>query len=58
MQLGTHFLQRWNRTQDSVTLSSAETELVALTKLAMEVLGIRSMAIEWEAVMEDCSCQL
>ena len=30
-----------------MTLSSAEAELVALGKLAMEVLGVRTMTAEW-----------
>ena len=46
--LGSHLVKSWSRTQDSVTLSSAEAELVALGKLAMEMLGIRSMGQEWE----------
>ena len=43
VMLGAHLVKSWSRTQDSVTLSSAEAELVALGKLAMETLGIRSM---------------
>ena len=46
--LGSHLVKSWSRTQDSVTLSSAEAELVALGKLAMEMLGVRSMGHEWE----------
>ena len=46
--LGRHLIKTWSRTQDSVTLSSAEAELVALGKLAMETLGVRSMAAEWQ----------
>ena len=45
--LGSHLVKSWSRTQDSVTLSSAEAELVALGKLAMEMLGVRSMGHEW-----------
>ena len=46
----------WSRTQDSVTLSSAEAELVALRKLAIEMLGIRSMVMEWKMILPDaCS---
>ena len=45
--MGQHLIKSWSRTQDSVTLSSAEAELVAPSKLAMEMLGVRSMAIEW-----------
>ena len=46
--LGSHLVKSWSRTQDSVTLSPAEAELVALGKLAMEMLGVRSMGQEWE----------
>ena len=52
MKLGTHLVKSWSRTQDSVTLSSAEAELVALGKLAMESLGIRSMCREWGLTAE------
>ena len=45
--MGHHLVKSWSRTQDSVTLSSAEAELVALSKLATEILGVRSMAAEW-----------
>ena len=45
--IGRHLVKSWSRTQDSVTLSTAEAELVALGKLAAEVLGIRSMISEW-----------
>ena len=44
---GRHLIKAWSRTQDSITLSSAEAELVALGKLAMEVIGIRTMCEEW-----------
>ena len=44
---GCHLIKAWSRTQDSITLSSAEAELVALGKLAMEVIGIRTMCEEW-----------
>lgn len=58
MQLGTRLIKSWSRTQDSVTLSSAEAELVALSELAMEVLGARSMAIEWVIIKQEDSSQL
>ena len=35
-------------TQDNVTLSSAQAELVAMGKAAMETLGIRSMVADWK----------
>ena len=53
---GTYLLKTWSRTQDSVTLSSAEAELVARSKHAAEVLGVRSMATEWEVVGGGCAC--
>ena len=53
VMLETHLVKSWSRTQDSVTLSSAEAELVALGKLAMETLGIRSMCREWRLTSED-----
>ena len=39
-------------------MSSAEAELVALSKLAMEMLGVRSMAHEWRVVEDEVVCQL
>ena len=50
--MGGHLIKSWSRTQDSITLSSAEAELVALGKLAMEALGIRSMCQEWHMMKE------
>ena len=35
-----HFLKGWARTQNSVTLSSAEAELVAMGKAAAELIGV------------------
>ena len=43
-----HLIKSWSRTQDAVTLSSAEAELVAMGKLALEIIGIRSMCEEWQ----------
>ena len=40
IMMGNHLVKAWSRTQDAVTLSSAEAELVALGKLAMEVLKL------------------
>ena len=39
-------------------MSSAEAGLVALSKLAAGIIGVRSMALEWEVVKEGCACQL
>ena len=40
--IGSRFLKGWSRTQNHVTLSSAEAELIALVKCSAELLGIRS----------------
>ena len=45
--VGSHLIKSWSRTKDSVTLSSAGAQLLALGKLAMEMLGARSMTQEW-----------
>ena len=44
---GQHFIKSWSRTQQCVTLSSAEAELVAMTKLIAEMIGLRQMSFEW-----------
>ena len=36
VMIGHHLIKTWSRTQDAITLSSVEAELVALGKLAME----------------------
>ena len=45
--IGTHFLKGWSRTQNHITMSSAEAELIALVKCSAELLGLRSMARDW-----------
>ena len=40
---GNHLLQHWSRTQQSVSLSSAEAELNALNKGGTEGLGVRNL---------------
>ena len=41
--IGGHFIKGWSRTQNHITLSSAEAELIALVKCSAELLGVRSM---------------
>ncbi len=41
--IGGPFIKGWARTQNHVTLSSAEAELVALVKCSAELVGARSM---------------
>ena len=43
LMIGGHFIKGWSRTQNHVTTSSAEAELVALVKCSAELLGLRSM---------------
>ncbi len=44
---GRHFLKAWSSTQKSVTLSSAEAELVAAVKTCTELIGITQLAHDW-----------
>ena len=44
---GSHFIKSWSRTLQCVTLSSAEAELVAMTKLIAELIGLRQLSHEW-----------
>ena len=43
IMIGGHFIKGWSRTQNHITLSSAEAELIALVKCSTELLGVRSM---------------
>jgi hypothetical protein len=45
--VGSHFIKGWSRTQGSITLSSAEAELVAMCKLSAELIGVMTMMKEW-----------
>ena len=58
VMVGRRLFKSWNRTQDAVTLSSAEAELLALGKLAMDMLDIRSMTQEWSIIEERKESQL
>ena len=44
---GSHQLKSWSTTQKSITLSSAEAELVAAVKMSSELVGISQMAFDW-----------
>ena len=46
---GSHLIQHWSRTQQVVSLSSAEAELHALCKCASESLAVVNMAMEMYA---------
>ena len=41
--IGFHFIKGWSRTQNHVTMSSAEADLVALVKCSAELMGVRSL---------------
>ena len=41
--IGEHFIKSWASTQANITLSSAEAELVAMTKATAETIGIINM---------------
>eukprot|EP00973_Karenia_brevis_P059202 8243566-Karenia_brevis.AAC.1 len=45
--VGDHFIKGWARTQDSIALSSAEADLVALVKTSAELMGVLSMCRDW-----------
>ena len=44
---GTHYLKSWSRTQQSIALSSAEAELVAMVKVTAELIGITYLTQDW-----------
>ena len=46
IKIGEHLIKAWSKTQASVTLSSAEAELVAMCKLAAEMIGMGSLAAD------------
>ena len=45
--VGSHFIKGWARTQNHVTLSSAEAELIALVKCTQECMGVQAMLRDW-----------
>ena len=47
MMLGTHTIKTWSTTQKSITLSSAEAELVAAVKMAAELIGVTQLMGDW-----------
>jgi len=47
MMRGGHCVKSWSTTQKSVTLSSAEAELVAAVKMSAELIGIEQLMSDW-----------
>ena len=61
--IGSHFIKGWARTQNHVTLSSAEAELVAMVKCSAELLGAKCMMRDFgvekgEVIYADSSAAL
>ena len=44
VMIGSHYIRGWSKNQNSITLSSAEAELVAMVKASTEAIGIMAMA--------------
>ena len=44
LMIGGNFIKVWSKTQNSIALSSAEAELIAMAKLSAEALGLISLA--------------
>ena len=55
VMIGGHFVKGWSRTQNHVTMRSAEAELIALVKCTTECMGIQSMFRDWGT---NLSCNL
>ena len=45
--IGSHCIKSWSSTQKSISLSSAEAELVAAVKMSTELLGMQQLMEEW-----------
>ena len=46
--LGSHWIKSWSSTQKCVTLSSRESELVALDKASTELIGALQLLDDWQ----------
>ena len=51
LMIGGRMIKAWSKTQNSISLSSAEAELIAMVKLSTELLGLMSLA-------RDLNCRL
>ena len=51
LMIGTHLIKAWSQTQNSISLSSAKAELIAMVKLSTELLGLMNLA-------RDLNCRL
>ena len=51
LMIGGRMIKAWSKTQNSISLSSAEAELIAMVKLSTELIGLMSLA-------RDLNCRL
>ena len=47
MTIGSRLTKAWSRTQNTVTSSSPEGELYAMVKCTAELIGCKSMMMDW-----------
>ena len=52
IQLGTHVIRTWSKTQNTVAQSSAESELLAIRRAATKALGCMSLASDLGLVID------
>jgi hypothetical protein len=52
IMIGAHFIKSWASTQKNITLSSGESELVAVVKASSETLGMMQLAADWGQELE------
>ena len=50
--VGNHCIKTWSATQQSITLSSGEAELVAAVRVSSELLGLCQLAHDWGIELE------
>ena len=46
LMIGGRIIKWWSRTQNHVTISSAEAELIAMVKCSAELMGVRSLILD------------
>ena len=56
IMIGSHFIKGWPQTQNHVTLSSAEAELIAFVKCTQGCLGVQAMMRHGEWAAEASAC--
>ena len=49
--IGGHMIKAWSKTQNNISMSSAEAELIAMVTLSTELIGLMSLA-------RDLNCNL